>query len=316
MDDDGAGMDAMQAKMMEGMRAAKDQAKVAKANLRVRSGEAPTEGFQACQIVVSECTNAGCNGTYLPAVPYDGKPVWHKPPGDVVVEEAPAEGEEAKSKDSGERFLYFSPKVERWFIGDELEEGGFTCVPSCGKCIVPPFKGWQKSAVLEAKAPTADGGINAAVALKELPKLRAIEPWEDQEACYVTMLKVLANIFNNPGEAKFCSLKIENPAIQKKILRHDGARGYFEAVGFREDSGCLILPTDRSGQAKLAHQLLEGFGTEAQYDNIRAERHKKALDEKKKEEANDGWKRPKADKAAGYEDDAGAKGSGKGPQKG
>merc|ERR1712039_156191 len=196
------------------------------------------------------------------------------------------------------------------------EEGGFTMVQSCGKCPMPPASGWQKGTNIAFVAPVVDGGINVGAAMTEITKLRQIEPWEDQEACYLTMLKVLANIFNNPGEPKFCSLKIENPAIQKKILRHDGSRGYLEAVGFREDAGSLVIPTDRSAQAKFAHQLLEGFGNEAQYDKIRAERHAKAKEEKAKDAANEGWKRPKANESAGYGGDSGGKGGGKGPMRG
>merc|ERR1712039_529795 len=217
--------------------------------------------------------------------------------------------------DRGERYIYYSARIERWFIGDDLEEGGFTFVASCGKALMPPLTGW-KDAALEIVETDANGGINVAGALRELAKLRDIDPWEDQETCYVTMLKVLSNIFSNPGEAKFCSLKIENAAIQKKILRHDGTRGYLEAIGFREDAGALVLPTDRSAVAKLAHDLLQGFGNEAQYDKIRAERHAKAKEEKAKDAANEGWKRPKANESAGYGGDSGGKGGGKGPMRG
>ena len=92
----------------------------------------------------------------------------------------------------------------------------------------------------------------------------------------MTMLKLLGNIGSHPGEAKFCSVKIENPAIQNKILRFAGARQFFEAIGFCEESGSLVFPTDGSAQAKMAYELLEGFANEAQYNHIRKERHAKA----------------------------------------
>merc|ERR1712048_832242 len=109
--------------------------------------------------------------------------------------------------------------------------------------------------------------------------------WESQEICYVTMLKVLGNIAANPGEPKFCSIKIENAAIQNKILKHNGARAFLEAVGFRENAGALVLPTERSAQAKAAHDFLQGYANEAKYHQIRKERHAKAAEEAKKEAA-------------------------------
>mmetsp|Transcript_62873 Transcript_62873/g.138419 ORF Transcript_62873/g.138419 Transcript_62873/m.138419 type:complete len:315 (+) Transcript_62873:69-1013(+) len=286
-------------------------------DLKNRPGSAPTEGFQACQIIVSQCTNANSNGVYFPAVPYAGKAVWQKPASDDALEvEVEVEGAEPKPKDRGERFIYYSEKAGRWYIGDALEEGGFTFRLSCGKSPMPPLQGWQQSAVLECQSATSEGGFNVPSAVVELPKLLDIQPWEDQEVCYVTMLKVLGNIVANPGEAKFCSLKLENAAIQKKILRFDGTRGFLEATGFRENAGALVLPTDRSAQAKMAHDLLEGFANEAQWDHIRKERHAKAAEEAKKEAANEGWKRPKADSSAGYGGGSESKGRGGGPMKG
>merc|ERR1719221_265003 len=104
--------------------------------------------------------------------------------------------------------------------------------------------------------------MNVPAALAQLPRLGEIEPWEDQEACFVTMVKLLGNVASNPGEAKFCSLKLENAALQKKVWRFGGARGYLEATGFREaaDGSALVLPTDRHAQAKMAMDMLQGGG--------------------------------------------------------
>lgn len=116
----------------------------------------------------------------------------------------------------------------------------------------------------------------------------------------------------NPTEAKFFSIKLENAAIQKRILRFDGARGFLDAVGFREKDGVLSLPMDRVAQAKSAHELLQGFGNDAQYQHIRKERHAKAAEEAKKEAA-----RPKARGPAPSDGPRfGPDSSGKGPMRG
>eukprot|EP00930_Biecheleria_cincta_P096193 TRINITY_DN88070_c0_g1_i1.p1 TRINITY_DN88070_c0_g1~~TRINITY_DN88070_c0_g1_i1.p1 ORF type:complete len:309 (-),score=63.30 TRINITY_DN88070_c0_g1_i1:329-1210(-) len=263
------------------------------AALKDRPGSAPSEGFQACQLAVANCTDERCNGLYSPAVPYAGKPVWQKD-GDAT---------------SNEQFIYYSERAERWYIGDALEEGGFTFVQSPGKSLVPPLQGWQKNATATVAGCGSGSGIKFAAALTELPKLLEISPWEDQELCYVTMLKLLGNIVSHPGEAKFCSVKIENPAIQKKILRFDGARGFFEAIGFCEESGSLVFPTDGSAQAKMASEMLEGFANEAQYNHIRKERHAKAAEVARKEAEKDGWAQARA-KASANAASAGGGGGG------
>lgn len=275
-----------------------------KTNFKDRPGSAPSEGLQACQLVVSNCTDEKSNGVYSPAVPYAGQPVWQKAADDALVEDETTEGS------SSERFIYYSENSGRWYIGDALEEGGFTYVQSPGKSLIPPLQGWQKNASVTVAKRDNGSKINFAAAMMELLKLLAISPWEDQEVCYVTMLKLLGNIVSHPGEAKFCSVKIENPAIHKKILRFDGARGFFEAIGFCEDSGSLVFPTDGSAQAKMASEMLEGFANEAQYNNIRKERHSKAAEETRKEAEKDGWAQARAKAAASAAKSGGEGGGG------
>lgn len=259
-----------------------------------RPGSVPSEGFLAVKICVSKCTNELTNGIYLPAKPYSGKPVWHK----AASEDEPMDG--AESKDRGERFIYYSERGEKWFVGDALEEGGFSFVLSPGKAVVPPADGWYNGTSLDFEGEAKEGAVAAAAALIEMTKLGKIEPWADQEICYVTMLKVLNNIVANPTESKFFSLKIENQAIQNKILRHDGARGFLEAVGFREDGGALVLPMDRSAHAKMAHEVLQGFANEMQYQSIRKERHAVAAEEAKKEAERKKYERPAPQGQSGY----------------
>jgi len=267
-----------------------------------RPGEVPTSGFKGVSIVVSGCSNAKTNGTYIPVKPYLQKAAWFKAASDVPDEPMPQaeqvpEEEEGKeggypagdktvaSKDSGERFIFFSDKMQKWFAGDALDEGGFTFVASPGKVEMPPLQGWNAGAVIEFQSDVADGALNVHAACKELDKLANIDPWADQETCYVTMLKVLGNIVANPTEGKFFSLKIENAAIQKKILSHDGARGFLEALGFRENAGALTLPMDHHGDAKLGQDVLQGFANERAYIKIRKDRHAVAAEEAKKAEA-------------------------------
>jgi len=274
------------------------------------------------KVNVSKCTNENTNGVYLPAKPYGSKPVWYKapsgdPPTDPPKEGEGEEGKEPKSKDRGERFLYFSERQEKWFVGDALEEGGFSFVSSPGKAITPPLQGWYNDTILEfdSDAMECDGALNAPAALKELANLLKIEPWADQETCYVTMMKVLNNIASNPTEGKFFSIKIENAAIQNKILRHNGARGFLEAVGFRENAGSLTLAMDRSGQAKMAHEVLQGFANEAAYQNIRKERHAVAAVEAKKEAEAKKYERKMGAERNGYGGGGGG-GSRGGPMRG
>eukprot|EP00931_Biecheleriopsis_adriatica_P067744 TRINITY_DN41809_c0_g1_i1.p1 TRINITY_DN41809_c0_g1~~TRINITY_DN41809_c0_g1_i1.p1 ORF type:complete len:309 (-),score=81.42 TRINITY_DN41809_c0_g1_i1:144-1028(-) len=270
-----------------------------KGDLSKRPGVAPTTGFQAVQVVISGCSNEPANGIYLPAVPYAEKPVWHK---------AGTEASDDESKDTGDRFLYFSQKIERWYIGDALEEGGFTFVPAAGQCFMPPARGWNSGTNVQFQATTPDGDLDAPAALRALDQLSEVEPWADQELCYVTMLKVLGNIVANPGEAKFSSLKIENPAIQNKILRFNGARAFLEATGFRENAGALVLPLDRHQQAKLSQEMLQSFANECNYQNIRKERHAKAREAAKEEEEKASWAAARAKAAKSAEESGGGGG--------
>lgn len=269
----------------------------AKAAIQGRPGAAPASGFKALQVVVSQCTNTKTNGVYLPAPPHGGKPCWVKEGCDDPDGDDPMEGDKPKSKDRGERAIFYSEKANKWWIGDELIDSGFTFVGAWGQCFMPPSRGWHNGTLAEFKGGASEGDLDAAAALTQLDKLKDAE-WAGQETCYVTLLKVLNNIASNPGEAKFCSLKIENAAIQNKILKFDGARGFLEATGFREAAGALVLPTERHEQAKLAHELLQGFANEASYENIRKERHAKAKEEIRKDEAAT-WKRPAAPKDEG-----------------
>lgn len=275
-----------------------------------RPGSVPEVGFQAVTILVSSCTNEKSNGVYSPAKPFAGKAVWYKVASEKI--EHTEDGKEVK--DRGERFIYKSENQERWFIGDALEAGGFSAASSPGQSIMPPLEGWANGAIVEFQSVVFQGDLNAAAALKELPKLLKIDPWEDQEVCYVTLLKVLGNIAANPGEPKFCSIKIENPGIQKKLLRFDGVRGFLEAVGFRENEGALVMPVERHNQAQMAREMLQGFADEAAYNRIRRERHAKASEETKKQELLDKQKRPAFKKDAVDYEDTGSKKFG--PQRG
>jgi len=283
------------------------------------SGVAPTSGFAAVQIVVSMCKNEKSNGVYVPAVPYAGKSVWHKAGSAPEEAAAGAEGEvpdadmKPKSKDVGDRVIYYSVKSERWYIGDKLEEGGFSFVVGFGKATIPPLHGWNNGTVVEFQSAAPSGDINAKAGLEAVAKLGEISPWADQELCYVTMLKVLGNIAASPGEPKFLSLKIDNAAIQNKILRFAGARDFLEALGFREEGKALVLPPSCSANAKLGHEMLQGHATEASYHQIRKERHATAAEETKKEAA-----RPKrfAPSAADGGDSGPRFGKDRGPQRG
>lgn len=284
-----------------------------------RPGEVPSTGFLAVSIVVSNCSNENTNGVYVPAKPYAGKAVWHKAPSEASAEtaEVSEESKEPKSKDLGERVIYYSPRPEKWFVGDALEEGGFTLVPSPGKAGMPPVSGWVGGVTIEYQA-DASGGLNVPAAMNEMVNLSKVEPWADQETCYVTMLKVLGNIVANPTEPKFFSIKIENAAIQNKILRHNGARGFLEAIGFRENAGALVLAVESSANAKSAHEVLQGFASDTQYANIRKERHAKAAEEMQKEAERKKYERPAQQRGGGYGDSGGGGGGkgGGGPMRG
>jgi len=194
-----------------------------------------------------------------------------------------------------------------------LEEGGFSFVVGFGKSTIPPLHGWNNGTVVEFQSAAPSGDINAKSGLEALAKLYEITPWADQELCYVTMLKVLGNIVANPGEQKFMSLKIDNAAIQNKILRFAGARDFLEALGFHEEGGALVLPPSCNANAKLGHETLQGHANEANYHQIRRERHAKAAEEAKKEAA-----RPKhyAPSAADGGDSGPRFGRDRGPQRG
>lgn len=285
-----------------------EEAAKKKGTLEGWPGVAPTAGLHAVQIEVCGCENEKTNGVYSPAAPQFGKPAWYKAAsGD---EEMAAEGEEPKSKDRGERAIFYSAKNSRWYANDELLDAGFTYVASTGESGMPPVGGWAKGASIAFRSDAAGGDINFAGVLTGLAKLGRAE-WADQEVCYATMLKVLGNIAANPGEAKFCSLKIENAAIQNKILKFDGARGFLEAIGFREDAGALVLPPERGPQAAAGRDVLQAHANEEQVRQIRKERHAKAADEAKKEAA-----KPKPRVYGGDDGEGGGRQIGRGPMRG
>jgi hypothetical protein len=86
---------------------------------------------------------------------------------------------------------------------------------------------------------------------KELPPAEARETYE-------TLAKVLGNMLNNPGEAKFRSLKKDNKVISGKILRSNNAASLLLAIGFEDDGVAYTCPPGSDLETiRSAHELLQ-----------------------------------------------------------
>eukprot|EP01063_Lacrimia_lanifica_P000973 TRINITY_DN1046_c0_g4_i1.p1 TRINITY_DN1046_c0_g4~~TRINITY_DN1046_c0_g4_i1.p1 ORF type:complete len:881 (+),score=254.35 TRINITY_DN1046_c0_g4_i1:755-3397(+) len=75
-----------------------------------------------------------------------------------------------------------------------------------------------------------------------------------------TLFKVLNNIYTHPGEAKYTTLKVHNPAVHQKIGRHAPALRILKYAGFAEDasSGVEVFQfTARAVPKKLMEALKE-----------------------------------------------------------
>jgi UBX domain-containing protein 6 len=48
-----------------------------------------------------------------------------------------------------------------------------------------------------------------------------------------TLLKILTNIVNNPGEAKFRTLRLSNPKVQEAVVANPGGVELLSAIGFQ-----------------------------------------------------------------------------------
>jgi len=117
-----------------------------------------------------------------------------------------------------------------------------------------------------------------------LKRMSTEAPWDKQETCYVTLLKVLANIVDKPGEAKFRHLNTENAALQNKIFSVPGAMDYLLAIGFKQVGSALDMDEGNAASVAQARTQLEKFANEANMNELRRKRDLKIVEEKAKAE--------------------------------
>lgn len=131
---------------------------------------------------------------------------------------------------------------------------------------LPPELSEEEKAVEAAK----EAAKAAAEAAKRLPvkpasslaKQREIlvsvkkrEAEEKAKLCFETLFKIVANIGQNPSEAKFRKLRLGNAALDSRVFSVPGALDFLWLVGFarvkEEEAEVLILPDDRARPADL-----------------------------------------------------------------
>ncbi|KAH9092383.1 hypothetical protein LEN26_018438 [Aphanomyces euteiches] len=86
------------------------------------------------------------------------------------------------------------------------------------------------------------------------------EPFSDREATVNTLKKLLENILNAPHEAKFKSVRKENPRIQKTLGKQwQPCSEFLRSVGFQEDATHWNLTREDPGLLWLGKAALEAL---------------------------------------------------------
>jgi len=99
-------------------------------------------------------------------------------------------------------------------------------------------------------ASTGDGAMAFTDALQTL---KGVE-WARKEKAMTSLLRLLRNIFENPDNAKFRTLKLENPKLSTDVFSVPGCLELLFAVGFQEDARVLKLEA-RCSVACAFHEL-------------------------------------------------------------
>merc|ERR1719161_2673583 len=107
------------------------------------------------------------------------------------------------------------------------------------------------------------------VDLADTFKTLGAQPWEKQEECYKTLLKLLGNVVNNPGEAKFRSVKKGNEAMKAKVHDCPGGSDVLRAAGFVEEDEAFVLPEGSVEAVKSTVSALQAHANARREDNIR-----------------------------------------------
>jgi len=122
-------------------------------------------------------------------------------------------------------------------------------------------------------------------AAKDALKAVAEVEWSVQEAFYLTLLKVLNNILQNPEEPKFRSLKKGNAALQTKLFGvADGAAAKLLVLGgFEDGEEVIALSGPPDGRMTALRDCVSEFAEAENMSQKRKERDAKIADEKQKD---------------------------------
>lgn len=77
--------------------------------------------------------------------------------------------------------------------------------------------------------------------------------------CLTTLRAYTTNILNNPEEAKFRSIKVDNKAFQDRVAKVTGGINYLKAVGFVENAGVYIFQTSDFSVLQIGLKLLDEY---------------------------------------------------------
>eukprot|EP00930_Biecheleria_cincta_P070170 TRINITY_DN57816_c0_g1_i1.p1 TRINITY_DN57816_c0_g1~~TRINITY_DN57816_c0_g1_i1.p1 ORF type:complete len:228 (-),score=52.70 TRINITY_DN57816_c0_g1_i1:423-1049(-) len=132
-----------------------------------------------------------------------------------------------------------------------------------------------------SQVPTSEQGMKEITASLQLI---AQSPWSKQEPCYVTLLKLLGNIVDNPSETKFRRLKTSNTVLRAKVFDVPGAQEFLLAAGFVEVDGEDAMDLSDSHPAGLApvRAVLRKHADEQNNNELRRQRDARIAEEKAK----------------------------------
>jgi len=149
----------------------------------------------------------------------------------------------------------------------------------------------------EAAAPLPPASANAIKPTTEhrneidgaLQKLTS-HPWEVQHTAYSTLMKLLKNVCEQPGNEKYRSINPDNGVLKAKVFDIDGGKDLLMAAGFKQENGAGNFTSGREADL-LAREAFACLSNHAVKQHEKQER--KVRDEKIAEAIKkDGHNRP------------------------
>jgi len=136
----------------------------------------------------------------------------------------------------------------------------------CPQPGAPPSLRVADSVSSAPPPPPADPDLLASA----LQRLCQHADWDQREACYTTLLKVLTNIHLSPSEPKFRGLPLYSQKLASTVFDVPGGRDVLHAAGFVVDTDVMSLPASVNS-------------VEATLQEVRVQAEKAAMDRKRRD---------------------------------